>query len=331
MFAPEGLRVASASVTRKSTIVLLWGQDAFLLREAALELLEGLEPREVDAVEWQGGETADLATPSLFGEPRSLLVTDCRQLPEHATRELAAYLAAPDPEAPLVLCVTTAERGKPPAALVKMVEPVGTIREVKLARKDLPGWIVARGRARGVEVAPAAANALVEILGEEAAVLDQAVVQLGTAYAGRKVTRELVAAQFRGLGEQHMWDLCDRAFGKDAAGAMHALRSMLESRADPLMILGGVAARLRDLLKVRALPERMPLGDMARAAGLRFDWQARRFRDQARRFTIGELVELHARLVEIDRALKSGADAEIVLPTLVGEIASLREATSAGV
>src|SRR3712207_5425248 len=110
-----------------TSVVLLWGDDAFLLRDAALELLGELRATEVDAADWQGGELQDLATPSLFGEPRALLVTDLRSLPKDAMGELAAYLAAPDPQAPLILCCTTAERGKPPAALLKLVEPVGTI------------------------------------------------------------------------------------------------------------------------------------------------------------------------------------------------------------
>ncbi|MEX2275127.1 MAG: DNA polymerase III subunit delta [Actinomycetota bacterium] len=308
----------------RAPIVLLWGEDPFLLREAALEVFSEVEPREVDAAEWMGGELADLATPSLFGEPRALHVTDCRQLPKEAHSELAAYLAAPDPDAILVFNVTTAERGKPPAALVKMVEPVGEVREVKLVRKELPGWIVQRGRDHGVDVGGPAATALVDTLGEEASALGQAVEQLGSAYPGQAITAEIVAEQFRGLGEQHMWDLCDRAFGKDLPGAVHALRSMLEGRDDPLMILGGVASRVRDLLKVRALPERLPLGEVAKAAGLRFDWQARRYRDQARRFSMRELIEIHGRLVDADRSLKSGADGEIVLATLVGEIAGDR-------
>ena len=48
-------------------VFLLWGEDAFLLREAALQLLFGVHPNEVDAAAWQGGELQDLATPSLFG------------------------------------------------------------------------------------------------------------------------------------------------------------------------------------------------------------------------------------------------------------------------
>jgi len=306
----------------KAPVHLLWGQDPFLLREAALELVgPQVQAREVDGAEWQGGELGDLATPSLFGEPRALVVTDCKDLPDEAVRELAAYLAAPDPEAPLVLCATVGERAKGPAALVKLVEPIGSVREVKLARKDLVGWLVQCAKRQGLDLAPEGAAALVETLGEDPAALDQALRQLGSAFTGARLTRDLVAQQFRGLGDQHVWDLCDRVFGRDLEGAVRSLRTLLEGRDDPLMVLGGIAARLRDLMRVRVLPDRMPPAELARAAGLRFDWQAKRYREQARRFSLEELVALHGQVVEADRALKSGADGDVVLTVLVGSIA----------
>jgi hypothetical protein len=141
----------------KPPVHLLWGEDAFLLREAAIELVSEfarqgrdgeIKAREVDAAEWQGGELADLATPSLFGERRALVVTDCRSLPREALGELAAYLAAPDPDSPLVLLARVGERARAPASLVKLVQPIGTVREIKLARKDLAGWLVKRSQAR---------------------------------------------------------------------------------------------------------------------------------------------------------------------------------------
>jgi DNA polymerase III subunit delta len=307
---------------RTSPVHLLWGEDEFLLRDAALQVVgPDVQPREVEAGEWQGGETADLATPSLFGERRALVVTECRALTEEALREIGTYLSAPDPEATLVLVATVPERGKAPAALVKLVEPVGTVREVKVARKDLPAWLVQRARAREVDLAPEGAAALVETLGEEPAALEQALTQLASAFPEQRLTRDLVAQQFRGLGEQHMWDLCDKAFGRDLEGSMRSLSTMLEAREDPLLILGGIASRLRDLLRVRSLPDRMPPADLARAAGLRFEWQARRYRDQARRFSLEELVALHGEVVEADRALKSGGAGDVVLPVLVSRIA----------
>jgi len=305
----------------KPVVMLLWGEDPFLLREAALHTIGDVQPREVEGGEWQGGETADLATPSLFGERRALLVTDCRSLDSGATAELASYLSAPAPDAVLVLTARVPERGKAPAGLVKLVQPVGAVREVKVPRKDLPGWVASRGADKGVDIAPDGAQALVEALGEEPASLDQALDQVGSAFPGELVTRTLVIRQFRGLGEQHVWDLCDRAFGRDLPGSIRSLRSLMDSREDPLMILGGVASRLRDLLKVKSLPERMPPAELAREAGLRFEWQGRRYRDQARRFGLDELVRLHGLVVDADRAMKSGATEDVVLPVLVSEIA----------
>ena len=302
-------------------MALLWGEDGFLLREAALDLMAGVQPVEVDAREWRGGELADLATPSIFGEQRALLVTDARRLPKAALDEIADYLRDPLPEARLVLLAEVPERASAPAALAKLIKGSGEVRHVTVARKDLPAWVLERARHHGAEGAPDAARALVDTVGDQPAALDAAVQQLAVAYPGRKLVRAMVLEQFRGLGEQRVWDLCDRAFGRDLPGSVRALRSLLESREDPLVILGGMASRLRDLVRVKALPERLPAAEVARAAGLRFDWQGRRYRDQVKRFEMRELLDLHGRVVEADRELKSGAPGDVVLPVVVAAVA----------
>ena len=303
-------------------VVLLWGEDGFLLREAALELLGDLRPTEVDASEWQGGELQDLATPSLFGEPRALLVTDVRSLSKDATAEIATYLTAPDPTAALVLCCTTAERGKPPAALVRIVEPAGAIRQVAVPRKDLEGWVLMRATRHQLDLTAPAARAIVDTIGVETAQLAAAVQQLASAFPGQRVGPAQVHQQFRGLGEQKTWDLCDKAFGRDLPGAIRSLRAIEEGGDEALMVLGGIASRVRDLIKVRSLPERLPPGEVAKRAGLRFDWQARRYLQQARHFSLEDLVRLHERITEVDRALKSGGTADVIMPTLITEIAA---------
>ena len=312
----------SPSAAKAASVHLLWGEDEFLLREAALELLDGLQPVEVDGGLWQGGETGDLATPSLFGERRALLVSDAKALPDEGVRELARYLEAPDPDAPLVLVAVVGDRAKAPAALVKLVKGVGTVTEVKIARKELPGWILKRAKAKELDLAPDGAAALVDTLGEEPGSLERALDQVATAFAGERITREIVARQFRGLGEQHVWDLCDKAFSRDLPGAMRSLRTLLEAGEAGLMLLGAITSRLRDLIRVKSLPERLAPAEAARQAGLRFDWQVRRYREQAKRFSPDELAGLHERITWADRALKSGATDDVVLPMLVAAIAS---------
>ena len=167
----------SASKAGAPPVFLLWGEDSFLLREAALEILGDLQPVEVDAGLWQGGETADLATPSLFGERRALLVSDAKALPEEGLRELERYLEAPDPEAPLILVAVVGERAKVSAALAKLVKGVGSVTESKIARKELPAWMLKRARARELDLAPDGAAALVDTLGEDPGALERALEQ----------------------------------------------------------------------------------------------------------------------------------------------------------
>jgi DNA polymerase-3 subunit delta len=303
-------------------IALLWGEDDFLLREAGLARFGDVHPTEVDAGEWQGGELQDLATPSLFGEPRALMIGDARSLTKDATAELAAYLAAPDPDAQLVICCQVAERGKVPVALDKLVRPVGDVVHVEIKRKDLEPWLTRRADALALDLSMPAARALVETIGEEPGQLVAALQQLAAAFPGQRVTPAVVAQQFRGLGEQKVWDLCDRAFSRDLPGAIRSWRSIEEGGDDPLKVLGGVSSRLRDLIRVRSLPDRLPPKELAARAGLRFDWQARRYQQQARNFSMGQLLRLHERIAEADRALKSGATGDTVMPTLVVAIAA---------
>jgi DNA polymerase-3 subunit delta len=311
-------------VTSKSAepVVLLWGESEFLLREAAAELFGDSRPTELIGAEWTPGTTADLATPSLFGEARGLLVTLADDLADEALDEIVRYSEAPAPGSSLVLAarVSAGAKGAPPR-LSRHLKGHATIRGVALARKDLLDWVLSRGKGKQIRVTPQGATALVDTLGEDPAVLDQALEQVASAFPEEGCTPETVAAQFRGLGDRRIWDLCDAAFSRDLPRALRHLTAMLDAREEPLAILGGVAARIRDLLRVTSLPSRLPPAEAAKAAGLRFDWQVRRYKQQARRFTTEELVGLHARVAEADRDLKTGAQGDVVLGRLVVGIA----------
>jgi DNA polymerase III subunit delta len=303
-------------------VTLLWGDDRYLLREAGRALFGDAEPTVASGAEWRLGFTADLATPSLLGEPRGLLVLDADDLPDEAVDEIAAYAGSPSPDARLVLCWSVGQRAKgPPKGIVSRLAGVEVTR-VAVDRKDLPRWVLDRARRRGVAATPQGAAALVQTVGEDAAALDQAVEQIATAHPRDGLIPRTVAAQFRGFGDRRTWELCDAAFTSDARGALRALTAMLDAGEEPIMILGGVAARVRDLLRVAALDPRTPLGEVARAAGLRFDWQARRYRDQARRYGIARLRALHQELVQADRTLKQGGAGDVVLVRLVAAISS---------
>jgi DNA polymerase-3 subunit delta len=308
-------------------VTLFWGEDEFLLRLRAQGWLAacGVRAVEVDGAAWQGGETSDLATPSLWGEPRALLVTGSHGLPAAGLAELRDYVGSPSPDA--FCALTHVGRGKNPPPLAKPVQAGGgRVTQVALRRQDLTGWVMERAKVRGARLSSAGAAELVGRVGTAAAELDQAVEQLAGAFAGTAIGPEQVRAQFEGLGEQQVWDLCDQALTGRSAQALVTLRALLEAKADPLLILGGIASRVRDLIRVRAVPDGLPAAEAAKAAGLRFDWQLRRYREQARRFTPEELTWLHGQVAEADHAIKGLAPGDIVLPPLVAALSGDRQA-----
>jgi DNA polymerase-3 subunit delta len=235
--------------------------------------------------------------------------------------ELAEYLSAPTPT--LRSCSLHHCRARQAARGARQDRGTGRSGpQVQIQRKELEPWLVQRAKAAGLDLTPPAARVLVETLGEDIGQLAAALEQLQGAFQGEQVTPTLVHRQFRGLGEQKSWDLCDRAFGKDLPGAIRSLRSIEEGGDDALMVLGAIAARLRDLMRVRALPDRLPPAQLAKQAGLRFEWQARRYQQQARNFSLEQLVSIHAQVAETDLALKSGAPGDVVMPVLIASIAA---------
>src|SRR5207253_1977766 len=94
-------------------------------------------------------------------------------------------------------------------------EAAAEVRQVAVARRELPQWLLARAERRSLALAPDGARALVEVLGEFPAALDGALDQLASAFGAGRVTRREVESQFRGLGEQRVWDLCDHLFERD--------------------------------------------------------------------------------------------------------------------
>ena len=303
-------------------VLLLWGEHPFLLREAARAAFGDRRAQEIEGVDWEAGMTGDLATPSLFGETRGLLVTNAQDLDVDAVAEVARYAAAPSPEARLVLAFVVGSRAKgPPKKLLDALGSSVQVTKVAIDRTELPSWVVRRAKERGLAATPKGATALVQTLGEDPAILDQAVEQLASSHTEAGLTPETVAAQFRGLGDRRIWDLTDAAFGGNLPVAMRTLSALLGAGDEPLALLGGIASRLRDLIRVRSLPPGTPLGEVARLAGLRFDWQARRYVEQARRFEEEDLAAIHHQLAEADGILKQGGAGDVVLPSIVARIA----------
>ncbi len=234
-------RVRAMAVKTAPPVTLLWGEDDFLLREAALAILGDTKATEVDAAAVGGRASSRVSRRRRSSVSLGrLLVNDAKSLRKETLEEIARYLDAPDPDATLVLSCVVAERGKVPAGLQKLVEPVGEVRKVDIARRELEPWLVARAKAArarpGDPRAPARSSRHSAPSPVSWSRRSNSSRTRSPASASDLVRSPSSSA---GLGEQKTWDLCDRAFGKDLPGAIRSLRSIEEGGDEALMVLGG--------------------------------------------------------------------------------------------
>ena len=173
---------------------------------------------------------------------------------------------------------------------------------------DLRGWAERFARARGRRLDDDAAALLIETVGRDLMVLASEVDKLaaavpeGRAIAAADVHRIVAAAR-----EHGNFEMVDALCARDAGAAVRLLRHALDEGAQPIAIVGAIAASLRPLLAGADLLRRgRGAADAERVLGVA-PYQRRGFQQGLRAYAAGELRRALVRLVDLDVALKTGA------------------------
>ncbi len=304
---------------------LLAGDDELLLyreTERVVAALQGADP-ELAVETHDVAETdhlPELRTTSLFGGRTCVVLRGVEALAGDLKREVEGYLAAPSPDAVLVLVARGT--GKIPK-VVKLAKEHGTRIDVKKPTDwDDRGWDRLVGeefRRAGRQADASAIAAIREHAGNEPGVIASKVAQVCAAEADApSLTAEHVERNVEGHGKVSGFAIADAVTDRDPASALVALRGALESGEAPLALLGAVTFRFRQLLQVRG-------GVDAKTAGIS-PGMYKRLQGLVGRFGPGELAWCHDRLARLDLELKgSELPDAIVLELGVIELATSRE------
>jgi DNA polymerase-3 subunit delta len=193
------------------------------------------------------------------------------------------------------------------------------------AGRAVLGWLRERARAAGLDLAPEAAQALVELVGEDLGRLSAELEKAALFAAGeRGVSEEHVRALAGQTRGRQYWELTQALEEARRADALRLTTELLEAGDEPLVLLAWVVGYLRDLWRVlppaaagadvrevaRALPRRRP------------DFAVERLAARARAVGIRGLTRAAERCFEVEQALKTGAGSPRALLTcLVAELA----------
>ena len=270
------------------------------------------------------------ATLSLFGGRRLVLVRGVGDLPAKTADRLRDALAEARRAGPgwpaegttVLLVAAGADRRAPGLRILPEADQV----EVRPPTgRAVVGWVRERARSASLELPPDAAQALVDLIGEDLTRL-AAEIEKAAIYAGgdRRVSEEVVRALAGETRTRQYWELTQALEEARRSDALRIVSQLLASGDGPLILLAWVVGYLRDLWRV--LPAAAG-GDVREAArGLqrrRPDWAVERLCARARAVGIRGLARGAERCFEVEQALKTGTGSPRAhLTCLVAELAS---------
>lgn len=308
---------------------LIVGADE-LKRDAAVRRLRSRVPAdmadfnldELDgaSLEEPGQLISSAQTMPFCADFRLVIVNGAGELAKPVSEAVVSYLADPNPQC--VLCLV-AEKLAKNTRLYKAVAKVGphsVIDCAPLKRWELPPYVVKLAQKRGLSMDNAAAQELVERVGESTVALDNQIATLAQLVgdAGR-ITLADVEANVAQIAEVSPWAFADAVCERNAPRAMEMLNLM---KAPSLVFLHSVlVGRLRELICAKSLDARGAASGLARELG-RQSWQVKNHVRWSRAFGEEELVELLGQAAVCECALKGSQDSEAAFARFVLAMAS---------
>jgi len=301
-----------------ASVYLITGTDRPKVVRALRRLRDrvGDEATELLSAHETSGEDAVAACNALglfTVERRLVVVEDVERWKAADLKALDDYVRAPAPATVLVLVGSDVKRD---SALAKAAAKAGEVLVYDLPKRgrkaDLPRWVEAQLRERGVLIDPDAARALVELVGENAHELAGEVDKLATWAEGERIGEREVAAFVPARAEAPPFDLTDAWGSRDVAGVLAASERLVERSGDAnrdvfLRVAGLVTShvgRVRDCRRLNA--EGVPPAAAAERLK-RNRYYVQKLYEQAGNFSEDELDGAIVRLARLDLALKGGS------------------------
>ena len=308
---------------------LIVGADE-LKRDAAVRRLRSRVPAdmadfnldELDgaSLEEPGQLISSAQTMPFCADFRLVIVNGAGELAKPVSEAVVSYLADPNPQCVLGLVAEKLAKNTRLYKAVAKVGPHSVIDCAPLKRWELPPYVVKLAQKRGLSMDNAAAQELVERVGESTVALDNQIATLAQLVgdAGR-ITLADVEANVAQIAEVSPWAFADAVCERNAPRAMEMLNLM---KAPSLVFLHSVlVGRLRELICAKSLDARGAASGLARELG-RQSWQVKNHVRWSRAFDEEELVELLGQAAVCERALKGSQDSEAAFARFVLAMAS---------
>ncbi len=311
-------------------ILFLHGVESLLTREKVKQIRDKALGQGVDDLNQTviDGDTASIgeisaalhAAPFLAPQRLVVIVNFLSSRPVSECDQLVELLETLGED----ILVVIAEYGKPDMrrAAVKRLGDLATKtwNHKELDAAAVEKWVSDQAKSRRIALTAPQQKMLIERTGGDLWMLSH---ELDKLRVHEPITDEILSLLVVDTAQSDVFSFVDRLGERKPKEALIELRSLLDSGEDPLRLLGMIVRQFRLIITAKSFKEEggrsqdLPrvLGEITRkppAPVHRF--VADKAAKQAERYTLAELKDIHSRLVETDRAVKTGKiDQELAL------------------
>lgn len=196
-------------------------------------------------------------------------------------------------------------------------------REFKPLNGDdqVSNWIQQEVSARGGRIETEAALLLATAIGSNLRRLDQEIEKALTYTNGRPITPADVQALVSEARGADIFAMVDAVGARDRAQALSMLHDLLKEGAAPLYLLAMITRQFRMLMQVKELSGAGIGPEAIRAKTGIHPFVLKKMEPQSRRFSLKQLEDTYARLLDTDAAIKTGrSEPVLALDLLVAEL-----------
>ena len=310
-------------------LVLITGDEPLLVDRAvhrttaaARRIDPEVERRESPAAGLSPAEFADLVAPSLFAEPRVVVVRGAQESSKELATALVSYAADPVDAVTLVVHHAGGARNKQLAdALAKAGAAVLVCNKITKPAERID-FVRTEIKRAGGTTTPDAVAALVDAVGSDLRELASAASQM-VADTDGMVDESAVHRYYRGRAEVTGFTIADAVVAGDLPGALESLRWAEGVGVAPVLIADALADGIRTVAKVSGA---RPGNSYALAAELGMPpWKVDKARTAARGWTPAGLAVGMALVADLNASVKgAAADPDYALEKAVMDLVAAR-------
>ena len=311
-----------------AALTLVLGDEDLLVARAVQNVVTNARARagdDIDVQDVEAGELtpdgfAELASPSLFGDARVVVVRAAQDASKELAAAMAQHSADGSGEVQLVAVHAGGVKGK---AIVETLKGAGAkvvdAPRVKTVR-DREQFVADEIKSAGGGIDREAVADLVASIGSDLRELATACAQL-VSDVGPRISADDVAAYYRGRSESTGFAVADRAVEGDVGAALETLRWAFATGVDPVLVSAALASNLRTIAQVGAAGRGSP-DALAGPLGMP-PWKIRRAQGWLKQWKPDALAEAVHAVATADADIKGeGADAAYAAEHAVITVAS---------